>query len=134
MTYSNINRDKVQAKGWNWIKSGAVIGVSVIIIISAVGNIISQYRAIKSVEMKNAELTDKINDLNVENRRLLQKIEYATSSAFKERKAREWLGLGTGNDEWLNIPKTKLNESLYRTVTEETQVSNVKKWLLLFTK
>lgn len=134
MTYSNINKDKVQAKGWNWLKSGVVVGGAVILIISALGNVYSQYRAIKSVEMKNAELLNKINGLNIENRRLLQKIEYATTSAFRERKAREWLGLGTGTDEWLDIPKTKQNESLYRTVTEEIQVSNVKKWLLLFTK
>jgi len=134
MTYSNINRAKPQVKGWKLIKSGMLIVVAIILIISAIGNIYFQYRTIKSVENKNTELLDKIEYLNLENRRLQQQIEYATSSAFKERKAREWLGVGTTNDVWIDLPKIENSESLYHNVVEENQVDNVKKWFLLFTK
>ena len=134
MTYSNTNRDKVQANWWNFVKNGILTIIAIILIISALGNIYFQYNTIKNVEVKNAELLGKINYLNIENKRLLQQIEYATSSAFKEQKAREWLGVGTSGDMWIDLPKETVKQSLYPSVNEENQVINVKKWLLLFTK
>jgi cell division protein FtsL len=134
MTYSNINKAKAQVKGWKLFKKGLLIIVATIIIISATGNIYFQYQTIKNVEKRNMELMDKVEDINSENRRLQQQIEYATSSAFKERKAREWLGMGTANDVWIDIPEINSPESLYHNAVEENKVDNVKKWLLLFTK
>ncbi len=133
MTYSNINKAKAQVKGWKLVKKGLLIIVATIVIISAIGNIYSQYQTIKNVKKRNMELLDKVEDINSKNRRLQQQIEYATSSAFKERKTREWLGMGTANDVWIDIPEIN-SPDLYHNAVEENKVDNVKKWLLLFTK
>lgn len=134
MTYSNTNKDKVQASGWNRAKKWLMVAGAIILTISGLGNIYSQFKTIKNVEDKNAELLGKVDYLNLENKRLQQQIEYATSSAFKEQKAREWLGVGTSGDVWIDLPKENGEQNLYLVANEENQISNVKKWLLLFTK
>jgi cell division protein FtsL len=134
MTYSNINKDKAQVKGGDFVKKGVLAMIAIILIISALGNVYSQFKTIKNVEDKNAELLVKIDYLNLENKKLEQQIEYATSSAFMERKAREWLGVGASGDEWIDLPKEESGQSLYPEVNEENQISNIKKWRQLFTK
>ena len=134
MTYSNINKDKAQVKRIQTVLKMVGGVILILIILSAVGNIVSQYKVIREAEIKVADLQRKSRLIEAENKQLEQRMEYATSSAFRERKAREWLGMGGNNDFWVDLPMEELKIDFDSTKEIEEPISNVKKWWQLFTK
>ena len=95
MTYSNINKDKVQVIG-----AGILAGA---LIISAIMNIWKQYRSLSMAERKNSQLKSATASLKLEIANLDQQVRYATSSAAKERLLRGTMGLGTKDDYWIKL-------------------------------
>lgn len=79
----------------------AVLGTLISITIMNIG---TQIEALLDANKKVAALEEKMAKLSEENNNLERQIEYATSSAFVERQARELFGLGTADDYWLILP------------------------------
>jgi hypothetical protein len=80
----------------------------------------------------NDELKIEISDLENENREMRQKIEYATSSAFISRQARELLGWGNQNDYWLELPAEEEMGGLFYEMNTGDKKAKYEEWLDLF--
>jgi len=134
MTYSNTKKANVQA---NWkvrVKNGFMAGVMLVIIISSLSNVINQYKTLvdaqkvnNDLELKNAKISQEISDLK-------QKIEYATSSAYRQRRARQFLGLGNSTDRWIILPKFDGNINIGQEVNESKTLPKYIQWWERFTK
>ena len=109
------------------IVSGLIISISII------GNIKTQYITLKDAEKQNLKIEREISKLNQENHILNQKVEYATSSAFLEQEARDKLALGNENDVWLNLGEEKKIE-LFPKINETKKIVKIKQWISLFTR
>lgn len=134
MTYSNTKKANVQA---NWkvrVKNGLIAIILLVIIVSSLSNVINQYKTLvdaqkvnSDLELKNAKISQEISDLK-------QKIEYATSSAYRQRRARQFLGLGNGNDRWIILPKFEVNINIGQGVSESETKPKYIQWWERFTK
>jgi len=105
----------------------------VIISISIIGNIKTQYSTLVEAKRQNIKIENEINELNQENQILNQKIEYATSSAFLEQEAHDKLALGKENDSWLNIGEEE-NIDLFPKINEKEEIPKIKQWINMFTR
>lgn len=133
MTYNNTIWDKLQpwiVKVKRWLILAAIIGI----IISSFNNIFKQYTTLVEAKKENQKLAEKIQETEKENKILIQKIEYATSSAFIEEEARDKLGLGNKNDYWVNMSTDTSGGSWYPFVNIGDTESTLKQWINLFTR
>ena len=97
------------------------------------GNIRTQYSTLKEAQKINLKNEKEIMRLTEENQILRQKIEYATSSAFIEQNAREYLGMGRENDIWLKL-KDEEDIDLFPKINEIEEVPKIRQWIRLFTQ
>jgi len=115
------------------MKKKILIVFGLIISISIIGNIKTQYITLKDAEKQNLKIEREISKLNQENQILNQKVEYATSSAFLEQEAHDKLALGNENDVWLNLGEEKKIE-LFPKINETKKIVKIKQWISLFTR
>lgn len=106
--------------------------VLIITIISTIINTIKQFITLKEARNKNIYLSEELINLEKDNKNLLRKIEYATSSAFLEQQSRIILGLGTNDDYWIE-DKVQAEVSLYPEIKKQEKEANILKWIKLFT-
>ncbi|MDD4135940.1 MAG: hypothetical protein PHN66_02625 [Candidatus Shapirobacteria bacterium] len=106
---------------------GLIISVSIIV------NIKTQYNTLKEAEKQNLKIEMEISRLNQENQILIQKVEYATSSAFLDQEMHDKLGLGNEGDVWLNLGEEK-NMDLFPKINETKKITKIKQWISLFTR
>jgi len=109
----------------------AILGL--IISISAIGNIKTQFNTLKEAKRKNMKIENEIAKLSQDNQIISQKIEYATSSAFLEQEARDKLALGNKNDIWLKLGNEE-NIDLFPKVNESEEIPKIRQWISLFTR
>lgn len=134
MAYSNINRDNTQPERVFDLKTlGFIVGL-LIVVFSSIFNILGKYNTLKEARNRNKKLETGINQTVKENNIMLQQIKEATSSGYMERKAREYLGLGTTNDVWLVLPTTGEDLKLNQEVNIVETKPNIVQWWELFTK
>lgn len=105
----------------------SIIGISGII------NISKQFFILTEAKANNQNLQNKINEFTEINGRFKKQIEFATSSAFIEKAARNNFGLGTENDFWIITTPEDKNLNLYpeKNKTEEKPI--YQRWISLFT-
>ena len=115
------------------MKKKFLIVFGLIISISIIGNIKTQYITLKDAEKQNLKIEKEISKLNQENQILNQKVEYATSSAFLEQEAHDKLALGNENDVWLNLGDEKKID-LFPKINETKKIAKIKQWISLFTR
>ncbi len=115
------------------MKNFSLIILGLIISISTIGNIKTQYDTLKEAKKQNVRIENEISKLNQDNQILDQKIEYATSSAFIEQEARDKLALGNKNDAWLKLGNEE-NIDLFPKVNENKEIPKIKQWISLFTR
>jgi hypothetical protein len=134
MAYSNTNKDKVQIEWKKKLKNTGVTVILLIIVISAWTNIIQQMVILHEAESRNKKAEEKISKLMEENQKYEKQVEYATTSAYKQRQVREDLGLGNNGEVWLAADLGTAGT----TVEEETAIDGEKpmivQWWNLFTK
>ena len=106
---------------------GIVIGVSI------VGNIRTQYGTLKEALEQNQKTKLEVDKIRQENLILKQKIEYATGSAFLEEEVRDKLALGRENDVWLKL-KPEEDLDLFPKAKEVQEVPKIRQWIDLFTQ
>ncbi len=106
----------------------------ILIFLSILFNILSQFRILKNARVENINLVHLVRKVEGENRILERKIEYATSSAYIQQQARDKFGLGSENDHWIEMTEKSGEESFYPTKTIDDNKSNWKMWLELFTR
>lgn len=134
MAYSNIKKDKAQIKLKEKLKTG-VIGIFLgIVAISAWINIFQQAMILNGAKNRNREAGKMINELSKENQKMEKEIEYATGSAYLQRKAREYLGLGGPNDRWLLVDLESTNTATGREIPESGIKANIMQWWELFAR
>lgn len=112
------------------------IGLSLIVIIVTVWagiNISRQFSALNEAKIKVYEAQKNVDALVLANKKLSQKIEYATSSAYIEQQMRDKFILGTENDYWLKLSEEKQSD-LFQINDSQLSESNFRKWFDLFTK
>ncbi|MDD4785033.1 MAG: septum formation initiator family protein [Candidatus Shapirobacteria bacterium] len=107
--------------------------LGLIIIGSIISNIKNQYNTLREARKINLKTEKEIIRLVEENQILSQKIEYATSSAFIDQKAREDLGMGRENDVWLKLEKEE-DINLFPKINEVEEVPKIRQWIRLFTQ
>ena len=108
--------------------------ITMIVLVSTVVNIKTQFNTLELAKSKNEELKLKLEQMNILKNNLIKKAEYATSSTFIASQRKELLGLGTDNDYWLDIEENGNEpEEIIRQVYETKKEANFKKWLELFT-
>jgi hypothetical protein len=134
MTYSNTNKDKIQSGWWNRLKLLILTGGLLTLLLSSGLNIYRQWTTLRKAEDRNKSMEDKLEKLEEENRHLKAKIEIATTSAYIDRKYREFFGMGGKDDYWLIIPKDSTESSLKREITVVDDEPNIIKWWNLFIK
>jgi hypothetical protein len=115
------------------MKRFLLIILGLVISVSIVGNIKTQYGTLKEAEKQNLKIKNEISKLAIENKILNQKIAEATTSAFLEQEAHDKLALGNPDDVWLKLGEEK-NIELFPKVNEEEKVTNIKQWISLFTR
>ncbi len=109
------------------------INIVLIITIISIGiNITKQFITLREARNKNIYLSEQLIDLEKNNKDLVRKIEYATSSAFLEQQSRIILGMGTNNDYWI---KDQIDSeiNLYPQIEDKKKEANILKWIKLFT-
>lgn len=104
-----------------------------VVCLSAGLNIKNQYSTLKEAENKNQELEIKIEKMGSLKQRIIRQIEYATTSAFRERQVRQLLGMGSENDAWLELSE-ETKDNFYREVDEVVEPPKYRQWLNLFTQ
>jgi cell division protein FtsB len=134
MTYSNTKKANIQA---NWkvrAKNGLIAIILLVIIVSSLSNVINQYKTLvdaqkinNDLELKNAKISQEINDLK-------QKTEYASTSAYRQRRARQFLGLGNSSDRWIIFPKLEGNTNIGQKINESGTLPKYIQWWERFTK
>jgi len=134
MAYSNINKDKAQVKLREKLKT-AVVGIFLgVIAISAWINIIQQAMILNGAKTRNRETAVKITQLSAENQKIEKQIEYATSSAYLGRKAREYLGLGGVNDHWLLVDLGGTSPTMDGVIPESGSKPVIRQWWEMFVR
>jgi hypothetical protein len=88
---------------------------------------------LKEARERNKKLENSIDKLILENNQMQRQINDATSSAFVDRKAREYFGLGTENDYWLIMPKDTDDIKIVQKESIVENKLNILKWWELFT-
>jgi len=132
MTYSNINRDKIQT-GWRLkVKNGILSLFLIVVIIASLSNVIEQTKTLNEAKKINTEIEMKNTLIKEEIENLRQKIEYATSSAYQQRRARQFLGLGNESDRWLILPQIDENINIGQKFFEGSDKPNLIKWWEMF--
>lgn len=134
MTYSNTKKANIQA---NWkvrAKNGFMAIILGVIIVSSLSNVINQYKTLvdaqkinNDLELKNAKISQEINDLK-------QKTEYASTSAYRQRRVRQFLGLGNSSDRWIIFPKLEGNTNIGQKINESETLPKYIQWWERFTK
>ena len=115
------------------MKRFLLIILGLVISISVIGNIKTQYSTLKEAKNQNLKIEKEISALKHENQILNQKVMDATSSAFLEEEAHEMLALGKENDTWLNVGEEKDIE-LFPKMNEVEEIPKIKQWINLFTR
>ena len=133
MAYSNINRDKGQVEKLKMLKNLGIWIVSLIVIYSSLTNIWQQGKTLQDANSRNLNLESELNKVLMQNKILVKQIEYASRSAYTERKSREYLGLGGPNDYWLKMPTDIPEPDLIQEIRVDTEVPMIIKWWNLFT-
>jgi len=113
----------------NWL----IWVLAVMVTISLIFNIKNQFLTLKMAGDENVTLNKEIKQLDESNKDLIKQINYSTSSAFVDQKAREYFGLGNGSDAWLILPPEKKIE-LDLNPTEIKETTKFRQWLNLFTR
>lgn len=134
MAYSNIKRDKVQVRTWQKLKTIVVGLVLVIVTFSAGINIWQQVTTLSEAKKRNQQTQNKIFGLETENKSLEKQIGEATTSAYKERKVREYLGLGESNDHWLLTDLESAKTVGLQEIPESGTKAVILQWWSLFIK
>jgi len=134
MAYSNTNRDKEQVQGAENIKKAVFVVVLLVVCLSSIFNIYNKWFTLSEARDRNNKMTESLNKLLSENKQMGKQIEEASGSAYVERKAREYLGVGTTNDSWLILPNVEPNLKVTRDVKIVEERQNILKWWDLFTK
>jgi len=106
--------------------------VLIIAIISTGINVAKQFMTLKEARNKNIYLSEQLIDFEKNNKDLLRKIEYATTSAFLEQQSRIILGMGTNSDYWIT-EQIDSDINLYPQVENKKEEANIIKWIRLFT-
>lgn len=114
------------------IKNPAIVGFMIIVIFSSISNIWQQWQTLNDARMRNLKLGKEIEEIQVQNRSLVKQIEYATGSAYTQRKMREYLGLGGTNDYWIKLPDDQSNLAVRPEVNEINEIPTIIKWWNLF--
>lgn len=107
--------------------------VGIIFLVLIVINIVKQMSILTMAKAKNLEMKNKLTYLEVENRKLKQQVEYATSSAFIDQQVRDKFGLGDKNDNWL-IVSDEQNYNLWDQADSGNPDSPLRQWISLFTR
>jgi cell division protein FtsB len=110
-----------------------LVVLGLVMTISIVTNITTQYNTLAEAKKMNLKTSQEIARLTEENKVLKQKIEYATSSAFIEQEAHDKLGMGRENDVWLKL-KPEENIDLFPKTNEIEEVPKIRQWIRLFTQ
>jgi len=105
--------------------------VLILISLSSLRNSIKQILILSEAKKENNLLSGQIAIFNREKHDLLEKIEYATSSAYINSEIRDKFGLGTKDDYWLKIPELNMEE-LHPKIEIVKNESNLVKWWKLF--
>jgi len=134
MTYNNTLSDKIQSKAWRFLKRLLIGIIAFYYLISGLFNIYKQYKTIRSAEVINRELENKIAKLEEERVLLKRRSEYASSSAYKERQSRNLLGEGSSDDYWLIIDEDEEEVRLMDEFYEDKKERIIREWWDLFTK
>lgn len=134
MTYSNTNKDKIQA---NLIHKSKNIIITILLLITIIysgGNIINQYVTLKEAKRVNAVKQNDITNLKEKITELRQKVEYATTSAYKARRMRQFYGLGLVDDKWIVIEKSKKESNIGQDYNVAEDKPNIVLWWEKFIK
>lgn len=134
MTYSNTKKDKLQANWLGRIKYGILILMLTIILFSSLSNVISQYRTLVEAQKINRETELNITNVREKISEYRQFGEYATSSAYKVRRERQFLGLGLPTDFWIKYPEYKDTTNIGQNYNIAENKPNIVKWWKRFTK
>ena len=110
-----------------------LIAFGLVISLSIMLNIKTQYSTLREAEKQNIKIEKEITKLNQENQILSQKVEFATSSAFLEQEAHDKLALGRENDVWLDLSEEE-NIDLFPKAKETEEIPKIKQWINLFTR
>lgn len=110
-----------------------IVILGLIISVSIIGNIKTQYDTLKEAKRQNMKIENEIAKLSQDNQIISQKIEYATGSAFLEQEARDKLALGNRNDTWLKLGDEE-NIDLFPKVNESEEIPKIRQWISLFTQ
>jgi len=111
----------------------SIFAVSVILL-STVYKIVNQAVTLSKARMENRDLIEEIQRLEDDNRSLLQKIEEASSSAFREAMVRDKLGMGSEDDYWVIMPENYNFEELYPEYNLGDVKPNWLEWVEVFTR
>jgi cell division protein FtsL len=134
MTYSNINKDNIQAKMLSKIKKITIVFLLIITIIYSGTNIINQYQILIEANRSNQEKELNITNLKGEISNMRQKVEYASSSAFIARRMRQFYGLGLPGDNWIIFNKNKQESNIGQIYNVTVNKPNIIQWWEAFTK
>jgi ABC-type Fe3+-hydroxamate transport system substrate-binding protein len=134
MAYSNINRDKAQVKLIQKLKIAVITVVLVVFAISAWINIWQQVTTLGEARNRNQEALNKINGLELENKKIEKQIQDATGSAYQQRKIREYLGLGGTNDHWLVVDLGNTDVTAAEEIPESGGKTVIMQWWNLFAR
>ncbi len=115
------------------VKNILFIGILCVLFGFSLIHMYIQYKVLTNATKLNSSYFTNINELDLENKIMRQKIEYATSSSFFNNKIRSELSLGNMNDYKIIINNNLKDLDLY-TKDKTEQVKTIKKWFKLFTQ
>lgn len=134
MTYSNIKKASVQANWKDRVKNGLMAIILLVVIVLSLSNVVNQYKTLIDAQKINSDLQQKNANISQEISDLKQKTAYATTSAYRQRRARQFLGLGNSIDRWIILPKLEGNINIGQKYNESETLPKYIQWWERFTK
>lgn len=105
-----------------------------VLTISAWINIWQQAITLNEARNRNQGVQNKIAKLELANKNMEKQIEYATGSAYEQRKVREYLGLGGVDDHWLLVDLGSTQTVTAAEIPDSGAKAVIRQWWELFAK
>lgn len=112
----------------NWVRKWLVSALLVIISTTSLIGSLKQIITLKGIDNLINEQKIEIAILEAKNKQLEEKIAYTNTEEYRQRAYRWYLGLGTENDYWLDLPASHNFETVYETSEEKVAKPHWQEW------
>lgn len=108
------------------------VAMMLLVSISTLTNVSRQIITLIRANDENSRLEKRLEGLEVDNRKLREKVRVASESGYVEGLKRELMGVGSKDDYWILLPEGMVDKEKEAAEGEQT-MTKLERWLQMFT-